>query len=133
MDTANTASTPDRAMTLTKAVMRATDLLGLRDVDLAQIIGVSPANVSRYRHGNAVIDPDRKPGELALLLVRVFRSLDPLVGSDAEQRKAWMHSQNTQLRGVPASLVLRTEGLVQILAYVEGMHNPHASTRMQPH
>ncbi|TAM09219.1 MAG: DUF2384 domain-containing protein [Nevskiaceae bacterium] len=117
----NARPAPDRAAVLTKAVIRAADLLGFKDVELAQIVGVSAPTVSRCRRGEAEIDPARKAGELALLLVRLFRSLDPLVGADAEKRKAWMRTENTALGDVPAMLVRNPEGLVQTLAYLDGM------------
>lgn len=110
---------PDPAATLTKATVRAAERLGLNDAVLAQVIGTSPATVSRYKRGTAQIDPDRKVGELALLLVRLFRSLNPLVGSDGEKRKAWMHSTNDALGGVPATLILKPDGLSRTLAYLE--------------
>lgn len=115
---------PEPAAVLTKATVRASELLGLKDAELARTIGVSPASVSRYRRGNAEIDPKRKEGELALLLVRLFRSLDPLVGSNDDQRRAWMRSESAVLRGAPARLILTPEGLVQTLAYVDGIRAP---------
>lgn len=120
----NARAAPDRAAVLTKAVIRAADLLGFKDVELAQIVGVSAPTISRCRRGMAEIDPAHKAGELALLLVRLFRSLDPLVGSDAEKRKAWMYAENTALGGVPAALIRNPEGLVQTLAYLDGMRAP---------
>lgn len=124
MQPVNVRTTPERGAVLTKAVVRASESLGLKDGDLAQVIGASPATVSRYKRGAAEIDPERKVAELALLLVRLFRSLDPLVGSDGEKRKAWMHTQNNALGGVPATLIRRPEGLVQTLAYLDGMRAP---------
>lgn len=106
---------------LTTAALRAAAELNLSSTELAKAIGVSDATVSRYRREQAHIAPTSKPGELALLLIRVFRSLDPLVGSDREARKAWMHSTNHALGGVPAQLVLKPEGLVRTLAYLDGM------------
>lgn len=106
---------------LTQATLRAADLLALPGSDLAKVIGVSDATVSRYRSGSAEISPTSKVGELALLLVRVFRSLDPLVGADGELRKAWMHSVNKGLGGVPAQLILKPDGLVRTLSYLDGM------------
>jgi len=111
----------DPQAVLTKAALRAADLLALQNTDLAKVIGVSNATVSRYRNGSAEISPATKIGELALLLVRIFRSLDPLVGSDTEMRRQWMHSRNKALGGVPAELVLRPDGLVRTLAYLDGM------------
>lgn len=109
------------AVVLTKATVRAAELLGLNSGDLARVIGVSAATVSRYRQAAAGLSPASKSGQLALLLVRVFRSLDPLVGSDDHKRKAWMRSQNQALGGVPAQLILSPEGLARTLAYLDGM------------
>lgn len=106
---------------LTKATLRAADLLGLQNADLAKIIGVSSATVSRYRNSGSEISPGTKPGELALLLVRIFRSLDPLVGADNELRTSWMHSHNKALGGVPAQLMRKPDGLTRTLAYLDGM------------
>ena len=109
------------AVVLTKATVRAAELLGLNSGDLARVIGVSAATVSRYRQAAAGLSPASKSGQLALLLVRVFRSLYPLVGSDDHKRKAWMRSQNQALGGVPAQLILSPEGLARTLAYLDGM------------
>ena len=124
MQPINTRAKPHPATVLTKAVMRASDLLGLKDAELALVIGASPATVSRYKRGMSEIDPDRKTGELALLLVRLFRSLDPLVGSDGEKRKAWMHTPNEALGGVPAALIRKADGLSRTLAYLDGSRAP---------
>ena len=112
---------PDPELVLTKATINAAAMLDLTSAELAKTIGVSDATVSRYKNAQASIAPASKPGELALLLIRVFRSLDPLVGSDGELRKAWMHSPNQALNGVPAKLILKPEGLASTLAYLDGM------------
>jgi len=52
--------------------------LGLRGRHLAIIIGSSEASVSRMQHGRG-LDPESKEGELALLFLRLYRSLDALV------------------------------------------------------
>ena len=49
------------------------------------MLGVSEASVSRLVTGARTIDPESKEGELALILVRVYRSLDALVGADDAQ------------------------------------------------
>lgn len=121
MNTALRKPQADAAVVLTKATIRAAELLGLQSSDLARIIGVSNATVSRYKSESAGIAPASKAGELALLLIRVFRSLDPLVGSDDEKRKAWMHSSNKALNGVPAKLLRSPDGLVKTLDYLDGM------------
>ena len=109
------------AVVLTKATVRAAELLGLNSGDLARVIGVSAATVSRYRQAAAGLSPASKSGQLALLLVRVFRSLDPLVGSDAQKRHDWLRSHNKALNGTPAALIENPTGLVNALAYLDGM------------
>jgi hypothetical protein len=61
---------------------------------------------------------------LALLLVRVYRSLDALVGTDEGKRMLWMTGFNEGLRGVPRQLVQRVDGLVATLAYLDAMRAP---------
>ena len=63
-------------------------------------------------------------GMQALQLVRVYRSLDALVGTDDGKRKLWMTGFNKGLRGVPQQLVQRVDGLVATLAYLDAMRAP---------
>ena len=109
---------------LTKAVLRAARLLELPSNALARILGVSEASISRLVGGSRTIDPASKEGELALLLVRVYRSLDALVGTDAAQRKAWLHGHNLALNGRPVELLQRAESLVGVVAYLDAMRAP---------
>ena len=67
------------------------------------------------------IDPARKEGELAVLLVRVYRALDVLVGGDEAQRRAWIRGYNRVLNGRPMNLIERVQGLVGVLSYLEGV------------
>ena len=101
---------------LTKAVLRAAERLALRQRDLAAIIGsVSRLNLERRA------EPSSKEGELALLLLRAFRSLDTLVGGDEAAARAWLHAEHTQLGGVPAERIRTVEGLVDVVRYLDAM------------
>ena len=114
----------DPAIVLAKAVARAAALLGLSGAALARVIGVSEPTVSRIVRGGRGLAPGSKEGELAALLVRVYRSLDALVGNDDGRRAAWMSSHNEALGGVPKELVQTVEGLVGTLSYLDGMRAP---------
>jgi Protein of unknown function (DUF2384) len=116
------AAAPDQV--LSKAVLRASELLGLSSAVLARVLGVSEASISRLSAGARTIDPQSKEGELALLLVRVYRSLDALVGTDAAQRKAWLHGHNRALNGRPIELIQRADGLVSVVGYLDAMRAP---------
>lgn len=115
------AARPDARGVLTKALLRAASLLDLAPTALARILGISEASVSRLANGTRSISPDSKEGELALLLVRVYRSLDALVGGDDAQRRAWMHGANRALNGTPSELIRSAEGLVAVASYLDGM------------
>ena len=118
------SSQPSPQAVLGKALFRAAGLLDLNNAALARILGVSEASVSRLASGARNIDPKSKEGELALLLIRVYRSLDALVGSDAGQRKAWLHSPNRALNGTPAELIQSAAGLVAVVGYLDAMRAP---------
>jgi len=104
---------------LTRSARRAAELLELTQKDLARIIGVSPATISRLSH--RPLDPADKEGELAILFIRMFRSLDALVGGDVDSARRWLHAENTHLAGVPAQLIQTVTGLVDVVEYLDAM------------
>jgi transcriptional regulator with XRE-family HTH domain len=106
---------------LSKATWRASRKLGLSGSALARIVGVSEATVSRLSRGEWTLAPDSKEGQLAALLVRLFRSLDALVGNDDAQTSAWLNSPNRALNGTPRELIESPQGLVMTLQYVDAM------------
>ena len=112
---------PDAAAVVTRAVLRAGDLLGLAQKDLAQILGVSPATLSRTAAGGRPLVPASKEGELALLLIRVFRAADALLGGKEASVRAWFHADNAHLGAAPAVRVRTIEGLVHVAEYLDAM------------
>lgn len=115
---AQTSPTPEAAAVLSKAAARAAERLGLPRSLLAQVLGVSPATVTRLYAGTYALDQGRKEWELALLFVRAFRSLDSIVGDEATARK-WLNSANLGLNGRPIDLIRETEGLVRVVQYLD--------------
>ena len=69
------SATSDSAV-VAKAAIRAADRLGITNKVLARIIGVSEASVSRMRKGEFPLEATQKPFELAVLFIRLYRSLD---------------------------------------------------------
>jgi hypothetical protein len=111
---------PDPQLVLAKGVLAAAGRLGLRNRHLAAVLGCSEASVSRLQSGRG-LDPDTKEGELALLFLRLFRSLDALVGGDDEKARDWLSAENDHLRGVPAERMRSVEGLVDVIQYLDAM------------
>jgi transcriptional regulator with XRE-family HTH domain len=114
------ATAPDAAGVLTKATLRAAARLDVRGRQLADVLGTSEASVSRLQRGRT-IDPASKEGELALLFLRLYRSLDALVGGDDRQAAAWLSAANAHLNGVPAERIRTVEGLVDVVQYLDAM------------
>ena len=112
-------ATPEPAAVLTKAAVRAAVQLGIAQADLADIIGVSPATMSRLANGRKQIEPASKPFQLAALFVRLFRSLDAIVGSDDTAARVWLRGENTALGGVPIELIREPAGLVRTVDYLD--------------
>lgn len=120
MNNAQSAVDPDAAAaTLTKAVVRAAGLIGVSQQALARILGVSAATVSRMFSGQYRLARERgKEWELAVLFVRMYRSLDAIFGNtDAAQQ--WLNGDNLGLLGKPVELIQSTEGLVRVLHYLD--------------
>jgi len=111
---------PAPAPVLAKASLSAAEKLGLNGRQLAEIIGTSEASVSRLKGGRG-LDPQRKEGELALLFLRLFRSLDALVGGDETKARDWLHAMNDHLGGIPADRIRTVEGLVDVVQYLDAM------------
>jgi len=118
--TARPAARPEPAAVLAKATLAATERLGLRNRHLAAIIGSSEASVSRLQHGRG-LDPRTKEGELALMFLRLYRSLDALVGGDDAKARDWMRAPNQHVGGVPAERIRSVEGLVDVVQYLDAM------------
>jgi len=112
------AAQPDPSAVLTKAVARAAERLGISRSALARILGVSAPTVTRLYGGTYKLDQRRKEWELALLFVRVFRSLDSIVGNERAARQ-WLESDNRALNGRPVELIRETEGLVRVVHYLD--------------
>lgn len=110
---------PQPRQVLTSAVLRAATLLGLNQARVADILGLSAATISRMANGTYALDADKKEWELAALFVRLFRSLDSLVGSNDEAARAWLNGDNRGLGGKPVNLIRSAEGLVRAVHYLD--------------
>jgi transcriptional regulator with XRE-family HTH domain len=110
---------PNASTTVTKAVVRAAGILQLSQAALAEILGVSAATASRLIAGNYSLQPVRKrEWEFALLFIRLFRSLDAIVGNDRDAQ-TWLRGENRALGGRPLELIRSAEGLVRVLHYLD--------------
>ncbi len=112
-------SDPGESGVITRATLRAADRLGLRNNVLAKIVGVSEPTVSRMRKGEYVFERGQKSFELAILFVRLYRSLDAVVGGDDKIAAAWIKNKNTALDDTPLELIQKIAGLSNVIAYLD--------------
>ncbi|MEQ6436234.1 XRE family transcriptional regulator [Comamonas sp. w2-DMI] len=112
---------PSADVVLSKATLNAAAHLGLNNAELAKVLGISEPSVSRLAAGNRLIDPQSREGQTALILIRIFRALDLMVGGDTSARNAWMTSHNRAIGGVPKAAIQTMHGLVHTVDYLDGM------------
>ena len=113
------APAPSReGIVLTKATIRAAEKLAISQKALGNIIGLSEPVVSRMKNGEFVIARG-KSFELAALFVRLFRSLDAILGGDEAAARKWMTSSNLALDGTPVDLIQKVYGLTHVVQYLD--------------
>ena len=110
---------PEPRRVLTGAVLRACALLEITQSGLAHILGLSPSTVSRMANGTYTLDDQKKEWELGALFVRLFRSLDAVIGSNDSAARAWLNGHNSALTARPIELIRSTEGLVRVVQYLD--------------
>ncbi len=111
----------DPATVLTKALGKATEYWALNNKQIAEIVGLSEASVSRLKHGRYALEHNSKPWQLCVLFLRAFRGLDAYMGGNVENEKRWLNANNTALGGVPIELMRNVEGLANVVQYLDTM------------
>jgi DNA-binding XRE family transcriptional regulator len=107
------------AAVITKAVTNAAERLGLSARALASVLGVSEASISRMKRQDYLLERGSKSFELAVLLIRLFRSLDAIVGGDEAVARQWLRNDNRAFGAAPAEKILSIAGLTDVLAYLD--------------
>jgi hypothetical protein len=112
-------SAPAEEAVATKAVLRAAGRLDISNKQLARILGLSEATVSRMGSGAYTLSRDDKAFELAVLFIRLFRAIDAVTGGDEPVASAWLRNDNLALGAAPLTLVQSVSGLVHVLGYLD--------------
>lgn len=112
---------PTDAAVLSKAVARAAEYWNLTNETLGHIIGVSASTASRLRAGTWRLERGTKQFELGQFLVRLFRSVDSLMGSDDRASISWLDTTNLDIDGKPIDLIKTVKGLTEVANYVDDL------------
>src|SRR3954471_1156256 len=109
----------DTGTSLAKALLRATERLKFKATTLSAVIGVSEATISRMKKGEYALEDGTKPFELAVLLIRLYRSLDAIVGGEDRIARAWLENPNSVFDARPIEKIGTVAGLVDVIAYLD--------------
>ncbi|WP_333835891.1 antitoxin Xre/MbcA/ParS toxin-binding domain-containing protein [Novosphingobium sp.] len=110
---------PDRAVALSTAIVRIAEFWSLNNAKLGSILGLSAPTISRLKRGATELDPASKSFEAGQFLLRLFRSLDALLGSDDAAARRWLDTPNLDLGGKPIEKLDTMRGLIELCDYVD--------------
>jgi len=112
-------NTDRNAAAVSKAALRASEYLGLKQKEFAQIVGISPTKVSHLWAADYQLNPSIKSEwENSILFIRLFTSLDAILG-EREAARTWLRGENTALGDSPFNLIQSIEGLVHVVNYLD--------------
>ncbi|MBS0398170.1 MAG: DUF2384 domain-containing protein [Proteobacteria bacterium] len=109
----------DQGRVVSAAIVRIADYWKLTNEQLGGVLGLSPASASRLRTGSYRLKPGDKAFELGQYLVRLFRGLDAIMGSDDEATNSWLRAPNLDLGGRPIDRIATIRGLMDVADYVD--------------
>ena len=107
------------AEVLSSAIIRIAKFWNLSNAKLGTVLGLSQATASRLKAGTTLLDPSSKSFEAGQFLLRLFRGLDALLGSDDEAAKSWLTTPNLDLAARPVDLIDSIRGLIIVCDYVD--------------
>lgn len=116
--------TPSKTNVVSKALLRSAELLGLTAKELSNIVGLSEPSLSRLKRSLDGSPLTGKSYELALLFIRLYRSLDAIAGGDDAVARQWIRTDNTMLGGKPLNRIKTIDGLTHVLAYLDARRAP---------
>ena len=111
-------SVQDEAL-VSNALLNAARRLDMTNIELAQIVGISESKLSRMDRQEAFVSRSGKEFDLALLFIRIYRSLDAITGGDGITSAAWIRNQNHAFNTIPVERMKSLEGLVDVVHYLD--------------
>ena len=102
-------------MVLAKAVLNASNKLGLSLDELNEVIGVE----SDFTETG--IEPETSQAEASLVLITIYNKLFMLVGRNDADVAHWMRTENEMTGGIPAEQIKEDSGLQRISNILNGL------------
>ncbi len=109
----------DPNILLSKALKNSAELLGLNQNDIAAMLKISPSALSKSL--NRGIDPEKLQGRYALLIIKVYRSLNQLLGGNKEQMAKWIRAKLKPFSKSPLEMMSSEIEIVYLNDYLDSM------------
>jgi len=113
-------SVPAQEAVIAKALKNLKNMWRLANVDVAAIVGVDDSVISRIDSTRA-FHPDKKAGQLALLLIRAYRSLGAFLGDRVDLQQEWLRADHVVFNQSPLEAMKTPEGLAHVVMYLDSM------------
>lgn len=110
----------DNKKVLAKAVLKSAEQLGLHKEQLAMILQLDCATLSKTE---LELYPDSEQGKHALLLIRIYIALYTLTGGDLDWIQHFMKTINHGTGGIPMQQIENPNGLAAVLKFVEAIRD----------
>lgn len=104
---------------LSQAMVKIAAFWKLNNATLGGILGLSASTISRLKNGQGILDRGSKSFEAATFLLRLFRSLDALLGSDDKACRDWLAHKNLDFEMTPLQKIATFQGLIEVCDYVD--------------
>ena len=105
---------------LTKASWKAAELLGLKPEQFVRILHLECLDMN-LSEATLMFDPNSKQGEIALILIRIYKALYHLNGGDIKWMHHFLNSPNLLTGGIPIEQLESMSGLLSVLNTVESL------------
>ena len=107
---------------LIKVVLRMQRAYGLGDLEMAEILGITPADLRFIADGGATHEEGTPVLDRAAVFVSAVVALEAVVGGNKGNARAWLIAANLDMGGArPLDLLRTTDGALEVLAYLEAV------------
>ncbi|TCB64875.1 hypothetical protein E0H88_14575 [Acinetobacter sp. ANC 4216] len=107
----------NKSEVLAKAAWKAAEQLGLKPEQFIKILHLEggDSDLSELQ----MLDPSSQQGEIALILIRIYKAIYSLNGGDIDWMHHFLNSPNLLTGGVPIKQMESMSGLLSVLQTVE--------------
>ena len=107
----------DRSRLLAKASWKAAEQLGMKPEQFLRILHLE--GIEDKFSDLQTLDPNSQSGEIAIILIRIYRAVYSLNGGDIQWMHHFLNSPNLLTGGVPIEQMESMNGLLAVLKAVE--------------